>query len=137
MLFASFWRGMLRLATFAGILAFSATCSFAQSQSRVTGTVTDNTGAMVAGASVSIRNVETGVITPASSNSSGVYNVPFLNPGQYELSCEMSGFKKFVRAGLTLETGTTATVNIELQLGALTETVNVQAQAALLETESG
>src|SRR4051812_29455450 len=131
------WRVMRVLALFAGIFVLSAVSALAQSQARVTGTVTDNTGAVVVGASVSIRNVDTGVVTTAVSNTSGVYNVPFLNPGQYKLSCELSGFKKFVRAGLGLETGTTATVNIEMQIGALTETVNVEAQSALLETESG
>ena len=77
------------------------------------------------------------MVHTAITNASGLYSIPFVNPGQYELSCEHTGFKKFVRSGLTLETGTTATVNVELQLGAMTETVSVDAKAALLETESG
>src|SRR5262245_19266209 len=111
--------------------------AWGQSQARVTGAVTDNSGAVVVNAAVSIRNIDTGVVTNANTNATGIYNIPFLNPGQYELSCEMTGFKRFLRPGLTLETGTTATVNIEMQLGAVSETINVQAQAVLLETESG
>ncbi|HTM48253.1 MAG TPA: TonB-dependent receptor [Bryobacteraceae bacterium] len=128
---------MRSLATYALIFVLPAAQALAQSQARVTGTITDNTGAVVSGATVSVRNVDTGVVTTATTNSVGIYSLPFVNPGQYDLTCEMSGFKKFVRAGLTLETGTAATVNVELQLGAVTETVNVQAQAVLLETESG
>jgi hypothetical protein len=119
------------------VCILTAVSAMAQSQARVTGTVTDNSGAVVAGAAISVRNVDTGVVTETTTNAAGIYNLPFVNPGQYDLSCELSGFKKFVRTGLTLETGTTATVNVELQLGAVTETVNVPAQTALLETESG
>lgn len=123
--------------TFTLSLLLSVVPAWAQSQARVTGTVTDNSGGVVAGAIVSVRNVDTGVVTNATSNTTGTYSILFVNPGQYELSCEMAGFKKFVRPGLTLETGTTATVNVEMQLGAVTETINVQAQSVLLDTESG
>jgi hypothetical protein len=106
-------------------------------QSRVTGTITDSSGAVVPGARVVMRNVQTGQTTPAEANQSGVYSIPFLNPGEYELSCEQGGFKKFVRAGIVLETGATSTVDVRLDVGQLTETVSVTAAAPLLESESG
>ena len=83
------------------------------------------------------KNVDTGQTTSSLTNQSGVYSIAFLNPGQYELSCELSGFKRFTRSGLVLETGTTTTVNIELTLGQITESVSVSAEAPLIESESG
>jgi hypothetical protein len=94
-----------------------------QTQSQLTGTITDNTGAVVVGAAVIGHNVETGVQYKAASNNNGVYVLPFLPPGRYELSCELSGFKKFVRSGLVLETGSAATVDVQLEVGQLTESV--------------
>lgn len=84
-----------------------------------------------------IRNVQTGQTTTAETNQSGVYTISLLNPGQYELSCEQSGFKKFVRSGIVLETGMAATIDVQLDLGQLTEVVSVTASAPLLESESG
>lgn len=105
-------------------------------QSRITGTVTDNSGAVVVGATVTARNIATGVSTNAQTTQSGVYTISFLNPGKYELLCEMSGFKKFAQSGIVLETGTTSTIDIKLQLGQITETISVEASAPLLESES-
>ncbi|MEZ5356823.1 MAG: carboxypeptidase-like regulatory domain-containing protein, partial [Bryobacteraceae bacterium] len=105
-------------------------------QTRLTGTVTDDSGAVVVGATVTARNVETGIATTAETTVTGVYTISFLNPGRYELLCEMSGFKKFSRTGLVLDTGTASTVDIKLQIGQLTETVSVEASAPLLESES-
>ncbi len=112
-------------------------CVSAWAQSRVTGTVKDGTGAVVPNAQVVARNVETGQTTPVRSNQSGVYSIPLLNAGQYEISCELSGFKKAVRSGVTLETGTTTTIDIVLDVGQLADVITVTAQAALLESESG
>jgi len=109
----------------------------AWAQSRVTGTVKDSSGAVVPGAEVVVRNVKTGQATSAQTNQSGVYTISFLNPGQYEVTCELSGFKRFVRTGIVLETGTTTTIDITLDVGQLSETVSVTASAPLLESESG
>jgi hypothetical protein len=110
--------------------------AFAQTQSQLTGTITDNTGAVVVGASVVGHNTDTGVQYKAASNQQGVYVLPFLPPGKYELTCELAGFKKFVRSGLVLETGSVATVDVRLEVGQLTESVVVSATSALIESES-
>jgi hypothetical protein len=110
--------------------------SLAQTQSQLTGTITDNTGAVVVGASVIGHNTDTGVQYKGASNENGVYLLPFLPPGRYELTCELAGFKKFVRSGLVLETGLAATVDVQLQVGQITESVVVQATSALIESES-
>jgi len=109
----------------------------AWSQARLTGTVRDSSQAVVAGARVVARNVSTGQTTAAQTNNSGVYSIAFLSFGQYELSCELPGFKKFVRSGIILETGTTTTVDVMLELGAVSEVVSVSASTPVLESESG
>src|SRR5688572_23897701 len=99
---------MLKLCVLLGLA--SATV-WAQSLARLTGTIVDNSGAVVAGARVTARNISTGINTEAESNDSGVYQFPFLPPAEYEVSCEMQGFKKAVRAGVVLETASTRTLD--------------------------
>src|SRR5260370_9443804 len=108
----------------------------AQTQSRLDGVVTDSTGAMIAGATVIARNVATGVAYTAKSNESGVYTLPFLPPAEYELTCELPGFKKAVRGGVMLETASSQSVNLRMEVGDVTETVAVNAAAPLLETQT-
>ena len=110
--------------------------AFAQTQSQITGSITDNSGALVPGAAVVAQNVDTGVQYKGASNQNGVYLLPFIPPGRYEFTCELEGFKKFVRPGLVLETGSTVTVDVRLDVGALTETVMVKATTPLIESES-
>src|SRR5688572_7986223 len=108
----------------------------AQTQSRLSGLITDDSGAVVVGARVIARNVATGVVNEAVTNESGNYQFPVLIPGEYEVTAEMSGFKKVVQAGVVLETGLTRAVDLQLTVGALTETVQVTASAPLLESET-
>ncbi|HYI94526.1 MAG TPA: TonB-dependent receptor [Bryobacteraceae bacterium] len=109
---------------------------WAQSLARLTGTIADNSGAVVSGARVTARNVSTGVITEAASGESGIYQFPFLPPAEYEVSCELQGFKKSVRPGVVLETGSTRTLDFTLEVGELTESVEVKATVPLLEAET-
>lgn len=108
----------------------------AQTQSRLAGLVSDDSGAVVVGARVTARNVQTGVTTAATTGDAGNYLFPALLPGGYEVSVEKAGFKRAVQAGITLETGITRTVDLRLSVGAVSETVEVKAQAALLESET-
>ena len=118
-------------------LVLALACAPLWAQSRLTGTVKDSSGAVVPGASVVVKNVDTGQATSAQTNPSWVYTISFLNPGRYEVSCEQSGFKRFTRAGIVLETGTTTTIDIALDVGQLSEVISVTASAPLLESESG
>jgi len=122
-------------------MLFRALCVFslavlAQTQSRLAGTVTDDSGAVVVGAKVTARNVQTGVGTESVTTDAGNYIFPALLPGAYEVAVEKTGFKKSVQAGIVLETGITRTVDLRLSIGAVSETVEVKAQAALLESET-
>jgi hypothetical protein len=108
----------------------------AQIHSQLSGTVMDNSGAVVVGAGITLHNVDTGVIERGETNASGIYSFPFLQSGSYELTCELQGFKKFEQRGLAMETGASRNLDIKLELGALTETVSVTGTAALLDAET-
>ncbi|MBI4464772.1 MAG: TonB-dependent receptor, partial [Acidobacteria bacterium] len=100
----------------------------------IMGTVSDSTGAVIPGSSVTIRNVETGIIRTATTGAAGRYRVPQLGLGNYEITAESQGFQKSVRTGVTLTVGREATVDFSLQVGAVTEQVTVTGEAPLIET---
>ncbi|MBI3697982.1 MAG: TonB-dependent receptor, partial [Acidobacteria bacterium] len=102
----------------------------------VTGVVTDSSGAIVVGAEVTIRNVATNVITRTKTNAAGIYYLPALPPGRYELRVESGGFRPAVVADIPLGAGLTATFNLTLEVGTVTEAVEVQATAVQLESQT-
>lgn len=120
---------------FTFLLALCAVCAHAQ-QSGLTGTVTDTTGAVIVAADVTVLNSSTGVQFAAQSNESGAFNFPLLQPGTYELFCESVGFKTYHQSGIVMETGLTKTVGIQMEIGEITETIEVTGSAPLLETEN-
>ncbi|HEY7338825.1 MAG TPA: carboxypeptidase regulatory-like domain-containing protein [Bryobacteraceae bacterium] len=103
----------------------------------ITGTVSDPAGAVVAGAPIEIKNVETGAIYQAGSSATGNYTLTQLPAGQYELSVTVPGFKKFVRKSVTVNVAETYRVDVMLEVGSATESVTVTEAAPLLNTESG
>ena len=115
-----------------------ASIAFAQGdRGTITGTVADPAGAVVAGASIQARNVETGGQYTAASTSTGNYTLSELPAGSYELSVAVPGFKKSVRQGLTVEVAQTLRIDISLEVGSAVESVTVTEAAPLLKTESG
>ncbi|MCC6590692.1 MAG: TonB-dependent receptor [Bryobacterales bacterium] len=116
---------------------FSAATLLAQGErGTITGTVTDSTGAIVPGASVTLRNLGTNIQTRAESNSSGLYVFPALNPGSYDVTVERAGFRSRKISNIPLTTGLTATIDAVLEVGQVAETVEVQAAAVLLEAQT-
>jgi len=114
------------------IAAFSQTAN-----GTITGTITDSTGAAIAGAAIEVTNTETGVNTPTVSTPTGAYTVPNLQPGAYSVNVTAPGFKKYTRSGLTLAAAQVLGLDIPLEVGASTESITVSAAASLLKTESG
>jgi hypothetical protein len=96
----------------------------------VTGEVTDTTGSIVPGAQVTAHNVDTGVNTSATTNSSGLYSIKFLPIGHYQVFIEANGFSKTTVAPFTLEVLQTATFNVKMQVGGSSTTVDVSAATA-------
>ncbi|MFZ0813892.1 MAG: carboxypeptidase-like regulatory domain-containing protein, partial [Candidatus Sulfotelmatobacter sp.] len=103
-------------------------------QGRILGTVTDSSGAVVANAKVTVTNVATNVSRTLMTNNAGEYTAPDLDPGTYAVSAEAAGFKKTRSNSVILEVARDAQVNLRLQPGAVTETVEVSADEALLDT---
>ncbi len=101
----------------------------------IKGTVTDASGAVVPGATVSIRNVQTGVVNPTTTNGSGLYDVPFLVPGNYTITFTKDGFRNFVREGITLQVETLE-ISATLQIGSASQEVVVNATAPVIETDT-
>ena len=102
----------------------------------MSGAVKDPTGAVVAGAKVSIRNTGTNILHDLMTNKDGEYNVPLLDVGQYDVSVEATGFKKQVQTGLTLQVGQTARVDFTLTLGQVSDVMEVTAEAPVTQTDS-
>lgn len=100
----------------------------------IQGTVIDQSGATVAGANVVGRNLDTGLTINTITSDSGLYSLANLPPGRYSVSVDASNFKKYSREGVTVLTGTTISLDISMQLGAMTDNVIVTADASQLQT---
>jgi hypothetical protein len=111
---------------------------FAQSdKGTITGTIADPAGAVVPGAAIEAKHVETGAQYQAASTATGNYTLTQLPVGVYELSISVPGFKQYLRKGITVLVAQTLRIDVSLEVGALTESVTVSADAPLLKTESG
>jgi carboxypeptidase family protein len=105
-------------------------------QGTFTGTVEDQTGAVVPGAIVTATNEATNVTVPVKSNSAGLYTIPSLLPGFYTLRAEAKGFKTLVNTHVELTVGYTQRVDFKLEIGELTQAVTVESVAPLVDTET-
>src|SRR6266545_157766 len=100
------------------------------------GTVKDGTGAVVAGAKVTVINAATNFITENVTSAEGAYYIPYLVPGEYRVKVTAAGFKEVVREGITLRSAEVPRIDINLEVGAVSESVTVNASASLLSTEN-
>ena len=91
----------------------------------VTGTVTDPSGEVVSAAKVILTNTGTNDTRTTSTGSNGKYTVSQLLPGSYELSAEAAGFRKYVQQGINLNANDTAELNVRLEVGSTSETIEV------------
>ena len=111
------------------------TAAFAQQETAtIAGTVTDATGASVPRALVIVTNVQTGIVIKTEATDAGTYVVPSLRPGDYSIAVESKGFQKTVRTGVTLQVAQVARIDVRLQTGAVTESVEVVGATPLLDT---
>src|SRR4051812_25655854 len=100
----------------------------------IKGQVIDQSRAAVPGATVTVLNQETSETASAISNADGAYTIPFLRPGLYTLSVDLTGFQKYVRKDMRLEVGQSALVNVQLSVAGVAEQMTVTAESPLLET---
>jgi hypothetical protein len=110
--------------------------ALAQSQAingTIEGTLKDSSGGMMPGVTVTIRNMDTGAERVVVTNLQGLYRAPLLPLGTYRVTAELSGFKKFDQTGIVLSAGDTRIVDVTLEVGAMTEIISVQADAAVVD----
>jgi carboxypeptidase family protein len=102
----------------------------------IVGTITDPSGAVVPNATVSLKNNGTGATQTATTNSSGLYRFSLLPPGQYTVSASATGFQNAERS-LTVSVGQTTSFNLQLAVGASSQTVEVTAEGAVIQSQNG
>ncbi len=134
------WSGRApsRLLFGIGLLAALSTLAPAQSitSGDVTGTVTDPTGAVVPGASVTLTNISTNVSNKGTANSDGNYRFAFVLPGTYKLDVTASGFQPQDHPGVIVLAGQPTTVNVQLTVASAAQTVDVVEAATTIQTEN-
>jgi hypothetical protein len=122
---------LVGLAAFVFCLAW-APAAFAQN-AQITGTVKDSSGGIIPGATITARNVETGLTRVGVTDGAGEYRLPSLPPGRYEVSTELSGFSKEARPDITLIIDQTAIINFSLKPATLSETVTVTGESPIVD----
>lgn len=115
-------------------LLFTTAAYAQQGRGTIFGTVTDATGAVVPGATITITNTATNVASTTITNDSGYYSLPNLQVGNYSVAAVKEGFKKRLQSGLTLEVDQKAQVDLTLETGAVTEVLEISAQSSLVDT---
>jgi hypothetical protein len=109
---------------------------WSQATAQISGTVTDQSNAVLPGAEITATQTETGVARTTVSNETGSYVLPNLPLGPYKLEVSLPGFRTFVRTGIVLQVNSSPVINAVLEVGQKTEIVEVQANSALVETRS-
>src|SRR6202044_825661 len=129
-------RAKFRLIVVSILLLFAGLTLRAQQNSEIVGTVTDQTGAAVPGATLTLTQKETGFVYNGTSNGTGGYVFAGLNVGTYTLKATAKGFEAFTRTGLVLNVSQALATDVKLTVGAETMEVTVSADALSVQTES-
>ena len=124
---------------FATLLILIASLGWSQTvtSQEISGLVQDLSGSVVPNVTVTVKNAETGFTRTAQANDGGFYLVSNLPIGTYEITAEVKGFKKFITTGVVLNVNSKVSANIRLEVGNITESVTVAADAAQVETATG
>src|SRR5262245_33082111 len=109
---------------------------FAQSTAQISGSITDASGAILPGVEVTVTQTDTGSVRTAVTNETGAYVLANLPIGPYKVEAALPGFRTYVQNGVVLQVGSSPVINIKLEVGQVSETVEVQANAAMVETRA-
>ena len=120
----------------AALVTLTLSCFAQESRGSITGKVLDPQGAVVAGAKVKVTNTETNVSNSVTTNSTGYWEVNFLIPGDYTVAVEAPGFKTLRRSGIKLSTGDRLALDLTMEVGETTTSIDVTADAPLINTTS-
>ncbi len=109
---------------------------YAQANSELTGIVTDQTGAVVAGAKITLTDPATGATHTTSSGATGLYDFTGLNPANYNMKVTAKGFQTYAQNGIVVNVSATVRADVKLTVGAETQTVTVEADALTVQADS-
>src|SRR2546427_384544 len=126
--------GILAIALIMNVLTSSGV--FAQAVSQISGTVKDQSGAVLPGVEITVTQTDTGIARNAVTNETGSYVLPNLAVGPYKLEAALPGFRTFVQTGIVLQVNGSPVLNPVLEVGQVSEQVEVQANAAMVETRN-
>ena len=115
-----------------GFLCVVSTVAWAQSTGQISGAVTDQSGAILPGVEVTVTQTGTGLTRAAVTNETGAYVFPNLPVGPYRLEAALPGFRTYAQTGIVLAVGGNPVINVLLEVGQVSETVEVQADAPLV-----
>ena len=121
---------------FIGVLLLASPLLAQQGTAELRGRVMDQQGAVLPGVTVIVRHQESGLFREAVSGTDGTFLMSGMTPGVYEVSAELTGFKKYTQRDVRLEVGRTTPVELKFEVGGLTEAVTVSAEASLVDTSS-
>ena len=110
--------------------------AYGQATAQLSGRVTDESGGVLPGVSVTVVQTDTGFTRSTVTDTSGTYVLPNLPIGPYRLEVMLAGFRTYVQTGIVLQVAATPAINVTLGLGELAETVTVEAAAPLVDTQS-
>src|SRR5437762_2018141 len=127
---------MRRIARACVLSILTATGLWAQATAQISGTVRDQSGAVLPGVEVTATQTDTGIARSAVTNETGSYVLSNLALGPYRLEAALPGFRTYAQTGIVLQVNSSPVVNAVLEVGQVTEQVEVQANAALVETRS-
>src|SRR5260370_11686603 len=128
----------ISITLFVVLLGSTMTCAavWAQATAQISGTVKDQSGAVLPGVEITATQTGTGISRTAVTNETGSFVLPSLPLGPYRVEAALPGFRTFVQTGIVLHVDSSATINAVLQVGQVAETVEVQANAAQVETRN-
>src|SRR5687767_5175359 len=129
-------RSLRSLSICASIVFFTSAAAWAQATAQMTGTVRDESGAVLPGVTVTVTQTDTGFTRTVVTEGSGTYVMPNLPTGPYRLEVSLQGFRTYVQTGIVLQVAATPVVNAVLGVGNLEETVSVEAAAPLVDVQS-
>jgi len=131
------WGGKMKIVLFGFLFSFVVcTSAWAQATAQITGTLKDQTGAVLPGAEITATQTDTGFTRSSISNEAGLYILPNLVVGPYKLEISLPGFRTFVETGIVLQVNSNPIINAVLEVGQVTDQVQVEANAAMVETQS-
>ncbi len=121
---------------FGSLIAFSSVSAWAQATAQISGTVRDQSGAVLPGVEVSATQTETGIRRSTVTNETGSYVLPDLALGPYRLEAALPGFRTYVQTGIVLQVNSSPVINPVMDVGQVSESIEVQANAAQVETRN-